>query len=287
MARVIGIRYGISSSESYNAGDARVDASHTATYVVEMDNEDQTQPSVLATPGVPAIGQPSLIIEGGYCVSRECTEIAPLIWEVACEFSNAIGGSEEPDDTPPWDRTPKWEWGFETVEEPLLYDAQDDTKAIRNSAGEPLPPVTVPVALPVLTIQRTELTFSGQRILDYVNHVNSAEFWGAAAGQALMSGIDASQTTIQGVKAWEVSYTIKFKMDTHGWDLRLLDQGTYYWSGAVYASERVPFGDDAFQQVLGNLDGSGGRNDTSTPAFVTYKRYDEIDFNDLDLGPWG
>lgn len=286
MSSVLGIRFGVSSSETYNQTERKVDTTHSATYLVQMDSETSRENSVALVPGVPFIGMPSPIMPGAYCISRGISEIGPRVWEVEAEFSTSIDGGE-PDDVPSWDRQPEWSWSFETVEEPLLFDAQDDTVAITNSALEPLPPVGVPVAIPVLSIKRSELSFSPDTILDYVNKVNSSSFWGAAAGKALMAGISANQKKEQGFTVWDVSYTIKFKMDTHGWKLRLLDQGTYYWSGAVGSSQKIPFGDDAFQQVVGNLDGSGGKNSTTTPEFVTYERYDSSDFNTLDLGPWG
>lgn len=282
MASVLGVRYGVGSTETYNATRLKVDGSHVEIYVVQMDSVAQREDDVASVVGVPAIGAASSILTGAYCVSRNITEIAPLVWEVECEFSDSIDG-EAPNGDPPWNRTQKESWSFETIEEPLLVDAQDNSEPIANSAGEALPPVGVPVAIPVLTIRRTQQTFNPQTILDFVNHVNDATFRGAAAGQALMAGIQADPAEIQGTSVWEVVYSIKFKMDQYGWKLRLLDQGTYYWSGAVGTSQRLPFGDDAFQQIIGNLDGSGGKNTTATPEFVEYNRYDEADFSTLSL----
>ena len=287
MASVLGIRFGVSSTDTYNADKQRVDTTHRATYVVQMDSESARENSVANVAGVPRIGTPSPIMLGAYCVSRDISEIGPKTFEVEAEFSTNIEGGNQPDDRKPWDRTPEWSWSFETTEEPMLTDAQNNSKAIANSALEPLPPVTQLVAVPVLQIKRTELSFNGQTILDYVNRVNSSAFWGASANQALMAGINASQKQFDSFRVWEVTYTIKFKVDTYGWKLRLLDQGTYYWSGAVGTSQKIPFGDAAFQQVVGNLNGSGGENTTTTPSFVTYNRYDDANFNNLKLGPWG
>lgn len=286
MAAVLGIRFGVSSTDTYNSEKQRVDTTHRATYVVEMDNESARENSVANVAGVPRIGTPSPILPGAFCLSRDITEIGPKTFEVEAEFSTNIEGGSEPDDRKPWDRTPEWAWSFETTEEPMLTDAQDTTKSIANSALEPLPPVTQLVAVPVLQIKRTELRFNGQTILDYVNHVNSASFWGASANKALMAGITANQKQFDSIKVWEVTYTIKFKMDTYGWKLRLLDQGTYYWSGAVGTSQKIPFGDSAFQQLVGNLNGSGGEATGTTPSFVEFNRYDSIDFNNLNLGPF-
>jgi hypothetical protein len=284
MGAVAGIRFGVSTSEQYDAEKQKVDSEHTATYVVIMQTEAAREPDVAATPGVPFIGSASPININARCVSRDITEIGPCTWEVTCTFSTNY--RTEPSDEFPWERLPSWLWGTESVEEPLLCDAQDDTKGILNSAREPLIPPTSPIAVPVLTISRYESTFTPNTILAYVNKVNSASFWGAAANQAFMAGINATQEILDGWRVWKATYTIKFKIDSRGWRMRLLDQGTYYWTGTVGSSEKKPFGDRAFQQVVGNLNGSGGQNTTASPSFVTYNRYDDADFNQLQLGPW-
>lgn len=284
--QVIGLRFGVGSDEKWNPEKLRIDTTHQATYVVWMDSESARENLVASVSGVPYIGMPSPIISGAVCVSRRINEAGPRIWEVEAEFSQQY--DTEPEEADPWDLAAEWSWSCEQQEEPLLYDAVDNTKAIVNSAGEPLPPISRQIAIPVLTIKRAEETFSGSTLLDYVNKVNSSTFWGAPAYTALMADISASQTSHEGVKYWEVTYQIKFNLlITAGWRARLLDHGTYYWSGAaINVGSKIPFGDDAFQQVLGNLDGNAYRNLTGTPAFVTYNRYETANFGSLSLGPW-
>lgn len=286
---LIGVQYGVSASESWNDKDLRKDVDHTAVYVVQSDDDSDREAEIGLTAGLPQIGSASDVYLGCTCIDRNISEQSPGVWHVECQFSsvtNGGGGEEVEEDVEPWDRQPEWFWGAETIEEPLLFDAQDTTQAIVNSALEPLPPITTPIVIPVLTIERYELDFDPQTILDYTNRVNESEFWGAAADQALMAAITAKPERINGERVWKVTYIIKFKMDSFGWAVRLLDQGTYYWSGTVGSSQKKPFSDDAFQQVLGNLDGSGGRNATTTPAFVEYNRFEAAEFNDLELGPW-
>lgn len=282
---VVGIRFGVGSNENWNAEKLRVDASHKATYLVRMDSETARENSVALVSGVPYIGAPSPVLSGAVCISRTINEVGPNTWEVEAEFSQQY--DTEPQETEPWNLDPEWSWSCEQQEEPLLYDAVTED-AILNSAGEPLPPISRQIAIPVLTIKRAEASFSGSTILDYVNHVNSGTFWGAPAYTALMADISATQANHEGVGYWEVTYQIKFNLlVTAGWRARLLDHGTYYWSGAARGvGRKVPFGDDAFQQVLGNLDGNGYRNDTTTPEFVVYNRYETADFSTLSLGPW-
>ena len=286
MAKVLGVQYGVTSSEEFDTEKFRVDSSHDAIYIVQMDSDTANQDEVAEVSGVPFIGMPSPWLSGAYCVSREISEQTSKIWHVAATFKNNL--ENQPENDPPNFITPSWSWGFEVVEEPLLEDAIEDDKPIENSAGERFPTVTAPVAVPVLTIKRNEFDFSGERILTYLNHVNSDEFWGADPYQAFMAGVTASQTTVNEQKMWEVQYIIKFKMDEYGWRLRLLDHG-HYSKGApdidgVYAKQ--PFGDTAQQQLLGNLDGEGGPNLGDKPVFLQFNKYEKIDFNDLNLGPW-
>lgn len=286
---LIGVQYGVSASESWNDSDLRKDTDHTAIYVVQSDDESDREAEIGLTSGVPKIGSASDVYFGCTCISRNITEQSPLVWHIECQFSsvsNGGGGDEVEEDVEPWDRQPEWFWGAETMEEPLLYDAQDPDIAIANSALEPLPPITKPVVIPVLTIDRYELDFDPDTILLYTNKVNDGEFWGADIDQALMAAITAKPERINGTKVWKVTYVIKFKIDEYGWTVRLLDQGTYYWSGTVGSSQKLPFSDDAFQQVIGNLNGSGGKNTTTTPEFVTFNRYENANFDDLNLGPW-
>ena len=284
--QVVGIRYGVGSSEQWNPEKLRIDTTHQATYVVWMDSPTARETNVALVPGVPFVGMPSPILGGAVCISRRINEVGPRVWEVEAEFSQQY--ETEPEETEPWNLAPEWSWSCEQQEEPLLFDAVDQDKSIVNSAGEPLPPISRQIAIPVLTIKRSESSFSGSTILDYVNHVNSSTFWGAPAHTALMADISASQATHEGVKYWEVTYQIKFNLlVTAGWRARLLDHGTYYWSGGSKGvGAKTPFGDDAFQQVLGNLNGSGGQNVSATPAFVTYNRYETANFGSLSLGPW-
>lgn len=285
MASIQGIKFGCNSSESYDTENFRVNTEHTATYIILMDTESQRENSVALVPGVPYIGMPSPILPGALCASRSMTEIGPKTWEVEASFNNTFNGRQQkPDEQKPQDKSPEWSWSFETVEEALLWDAQDDSQPITSSAGEPLvPPPTTPIVIPILNLTRFETTFTPDTILTYTNQLNTTTFWGAAAGKVLCAGITAQPHIFEDEELWKVTYVFKFKLDDHGWKLRLLDQGTYYWTGTVGSSTQKNFGDNALEPVLGNLDGSGGKGTASTPSFVTYNRYDKQNFTSLQL----
>lgn len=286
-ATLLGITFQCSATETYNQDKYRIDAEHTAIYKIQCDDITDREDVVITADGCPYVGMDSAIIPGAKCTERNITEVGAGVWDVEARFSyNYI---KEPEEGDPWDATPTWNWSTETSEEPLLEDAQTGN-AIVNSAKQSFrSPPAHPIAIPVLTIERYELTFNGQTILDYTNHVNSATFWGATAGKVLCAGISAQQETLGDNKVWKVTYVFKFKCDTYGWKLRLMDEGSYYWEGDVGDSEKKPIKDDNMNNLVGLLDGHGHKLDMTTeytPVFLTYNRYDNVNFNLLNLGPW-
>jgi len=298
MSMVVGINLGRNGRDSWNNDQLRIDTQHTVVYKVVMTTgsglsgslwEAATEYNVAQVSGVPVIGSLSAIVAGAYCIDRQFNEVGPAVWEVECQFSNVSQkASEAQQSNEPWNLEPTWRWSSENIEVPLTFDADDPTKAIANSAGESIAGATTVIALPVLTIRRFELGFADSVIRNYTNRRNETTFWGYSAGKVLCSSITAEPEKRDNVKYWSVEYVFKMNVTDYGWDLLLLDEGTYYWSGgAPGAGVKTPFGDSAFQQVIGNLNGSGGKNTTTTPAFVgPYKRYKKADFNDLSLGPW-
>ena len=299
MSKVVGIRLGPTAQDTWNEKEYRIDTTHTEIHTVVMTTgtgltgslwEEARENIVANVSGVPKIGQASTILIGGVCVGRSFKEVGPAVWEVECTYDNTQKRADLTTEfNEPWELEPEWSWSFENMELPLTYDAQDPTRAITNSAGEPLPASTTPVAIPVLTIRRAELGFDDAIIEDYVNHVNSTAFWGRDPDKALMAGITANPARRDDVKYWMGEYVIKFNPLEDGWKFKPLDEGTYYWVGGVGTGVKTPFGDDAFQQVVGNLNGSGGKNTSPlTPQFVDppYNRYDSANFNTLNLGPW-
>lgn len=298
MSMVVGINLGRNGRDSWNNDQLRIDTEHTIVYKVIMTtgtglsgslDESANEYSVSLVSGVPSIGSLSALVSGAFCINRQFTEVGPAVWDVECTFSNTSKkASEANSSNEPWDLDPTWRWSSENIEVPLVFDADDPTKAIANSAGESIAGATTVIALPVLTIKRFELGFSDSTIRNYTNRRNEATFWGYDAGKVLCSSITADPEKRDNVKYWGVEYVFKMNTTEYGWDLLLLDEGTYYWSGGSPGSGvKVPFGDSAFQQVIGNLNGAGGRNTTTTPEFVgPYKRYKKADFNSLNLGPW-
>jgi len=297
---LVGVRFGTNANESWNAGDRRIDGEHSAVYVIQTASESEREDVVLETSGLPEIGDKSTVVDYAFCKSRTCTEIGSNSWEVEVSFDNhksSEKGTDDPDDKDPWNRFPVWSWGSETIEVPLIEDAQAENKPFVNSAGDPFPPALTPVSLAVLTIKKATLNFRAFDIPLFVNHVNNKKFWFADPGQAYFADMRADPTKHDNQWVWDVTYVIKFKIDAVGWSMKILDQGTRHFekrnltsgsssTGLPYEIVKVPFGDDAFQQELGNLDGKGYENKTDVKVFLDFERFPAADFNVLKLGPW-
>lgn len=283
MSYVAGVRVGLNTSQTWNEEQMRIENTRTKVFVVIMDSPSAEEDDVAAVPGVPYIGSFDTIA-GGFCKSREFNEVAPAVWEVTVEYDNTFKQPEntDPNNPDPWDMSPQWSWSSETIDVPIVKDAITGD-AITSSAWEPLPPITAPMTIPVLTIRKALATFDEGDIQEYTNKTNSQAFWGWSMDKAYMFSINASPEKQGNTKFWRVEYVIKFKQDK--WTVELLDQGTYYRDPLTL--DKIPFGDAAFQQVTGNLDGTGFRNDTGTPAFVgPFNTVTRKDFNILGLGPY-
>lgn len=192
---------------------------------------------------------------------------------------------------PPENRTPEWAWDFETIERIITQDVNGVPTV--NGVGEPFE-LTVPRALPVLTIERWEQTFDPNTILNYMNKVNDAAFWGAPVGTALMAGIRDRKDTQEiwnGVFYRKVTYTIKFALpfiadSLEGWKEILLNRGTFFYDD-IDPALKFHFTDENGAQITGNLDAQGfALADGLPPELLRFDIFEEADFSALNLGPY-
>jgi hypothetical protein len=200
------------------------------------------------------------------------------------------------ENTPPDQRQPEWYWDFEIVERPFTRDVDTD-KLVASSAGEVIEMVTQ-YAIPILHIERHQLDFDPNTITDYVNHRNSADFWGVSPGDVLMAGISDRKDTQMiwnGTYFRKVSYVLKFAIPfipdvQEGWTELLCDAGTYYYD--IDTDDRLQFIDRHGNAITGRLDGAGfplsdyETDPNAPPVILRFNRFPEADFNELDLGPF-
>lgn len=274
------------------------------TYLVLGDTLSDTRWEIEATAGIPLIGEPYL---GGICKrlsSKEITRVrhpvtgyACGLWEVDAEWDNNVNEEEEQD---PTERTPKISWSSET--ENVVLEKDQDGRALITGAGEPLF-YEVPRVVPVLSVTRYEpYPFDPDVILNYVNHTNSSEFYGAPIGCAYMKDISTEEEVIEGVRYIKASYVIKFKIDKdengapqeYGWAAKLLHEGHKYRDSddtiQVWMSKEgqpatvnlyYPNGTDQIGGYIIPED-----NPEGYPEYLVFYPFPETDFNDLNLGPY-
>jgi hypothetical protein len=281
MAELVGIQNG-GVSGSTTLSDGVITDEFTETYLVKADSADEREPTIANVAGIPQIGE---FWTGGSdtsfaarCTAVTATEKDALVWEVVCTFTTDTNEQDEEADKDPEARTPKVSWSYRTIQEVMEEDAEGTPTL--NSFGDPLFPMH-DIAIPVLTVTKIKKVFAATEILDYVNTANSDAFYGAAAKHAMITGINASQTSIQGEQFWEVTYVVEFRIDKT-WELRLLDHGSKYKDAA---GDEVNFKVEG-QPTTGNLDGLGGKAPEGVSAFITFQRVNLQAFADLELGPF-
>ena len=226
---------------------------------------------------------------GGFAIREQSAERDPqkrTRWIIDLTGDDQMTDQEKEDkDKPPDQRRTEWSWDFETEEIAMTKDV--DGEDVVNSVFDPIE-VTTPVIIPVLTIERQENGFDPDTILNYVNHVNDATFWGAQAGSVLCAGIrERKGETFNGVEYRAVSYVFKFRIPNitdviEGWKLLLLDHGP----NAINQStgDKEAFTDAEGRKITTNLDASGLPIDPGDPPHILrFKQFKEADFGSLNL----
>lgn len=267
------------------------------SYFVVGDTTATTHDTIVNVSGVPQLFSS---LNGAYCTERNPKEIDIVInpltsirtglWEVECKFTTDFDPEQS---QPPESQTPILRWYGEQEEEVMEKDADNEPVATANN--EPIL-LTKQTVLPVLEITRFEFApFDPQTILLYANHINSAVFYGAPIGTALMMPPEAEEEVRNNTKYVRVTYRIKFKLKedpdnpetflSNTWDIEVLHQGTLVSKTGitppVVATD--PFGNPR----IVNLDNTGRELPASSdPEFLTFKQFATRDFNNLNLGPF-
>jgi len=265
------------------------------TYIILGDDTSQSEEAIILTSGLPPLFYP---LRGAYCkeqrpkeistIRHPVTGVAAILWEVACDFDSSV----DPDQNqPPEAQEPDVSWGGEVGEELLEKDAVTGDP-IQTDAEEPILLMT-PVVFPILKIERYELwPFDPDTMLDYTQHTNSATFWGAPPGCALMLPMETSTKQIIEETAYvRVTYQIKFKMKKEAgvfkedtWKARVLHHGFKY---RPKPGPPVIYQDRHGNPATVNLTVGGFKlPDGNTPEYKEFNRLYKANFNNLSLGPF-
>jgi len=283
----------------------RLVRTYTDSYKVEADNEDQGPLTIILALNV-LIGEP--FFDDPFAFAKTVGEAVReegnrLIWNVPIFYTTQfpqVDADEVAADVAPEDRRLKRRWSFETLNEVFTGDAITADEPAINSLGEPIE-VTHDIVIPVLTVEKWAIDFAAQEILDYVNHVNAAAFYGAPAKTALMAGIEAEEDSgevYQGVQYDRVRYVIKFKIpiteSSKGWLMRVADQSTMHrdpddnLNFVPYLSD-VSATDGVRSQITGKLDGIGFKLPDGDPLFYLpdgtgFNQFKTANFDTLAIG---
>ena len=292
MPTIKGYRQASELSGAIELGSDKVISRYSIEFIVIADNASQGPLTIRETAGLPLVGLDTYVYQGESDTTAVCKRKTPrndpkqpLVWYVKCEFDNDPSSNsqenEENKDSA-LNRPADLEWDAEFGEEVLFLDFSTPRRPIVNPVGHMFdPPVTRRVIYPVLTIGRFQATFLPATILAYVDHTNSESFYGASAGQALMTQIRAQKVVEDGSQLWRVDYRIRFAVSEDGFDLRPLQQGSHHYDNILnknlvaFVEDQVPY--------IGNILEEGTDGTDFPPEFARFKAYPSANFADLAL----
>lgn len=272
-------------------------AKFSRTYYVLSDNLSQNEATIIATSGIPPLLS---LLSGAWCMEKKGKEITRVIhpvtgvpavlWEVTASFDSDVDVDEA--DQSPEARTPKVRWYGENEEELLEKDAITGD-AIQTVPGEPIL-IEVPYVRPILEVKRFELPpFDPDTQLDFANHTNSAAFYGAPEGTALMLPIEASEEqVVDQVRVITVTYKVKFNIKEEGggmaidtWKAKPLHHGFKFFPAVGEPAE--VYNDKHGNPATINLAADGTQlGDGDNPVFLSFNRFPKANLNLLNLGPF-
>lgn len=260
------------------------------TFDIYMTDHRDTSVVARLAPGVPREGDPHDVDPGLHCtaVSVVQDEKAWYIHRCECEYaSNVQTTGENPLEAPAQIR---WEGGVSREDANFAFDDNGNPIIpIVNSAGTPFerqPQYFRPAARYVVTRNQSE--YNHLLYLPYLGKTNKFTFKGASPGTAIIMDISANRLTTDGgaFYYWQATFVIEFTANPFGWDVTLLDNGTYEIGPNGKLREILS---ENLQPVTSpvRLNGSGVKLPDNTPFnqsvyrnFVVQRR---VDFAPLNL----
>jgi len=284
---------------------------YTRVYYVETNSKHDDAIVVLSCTTLPAMFSSYQTSSSqdllAYCISRDPQQIGPMHWEVTItndskqntdEGKEPGGGGGNNNQTDPEKWFSKVSFGFEKRTVPVPWTkkkpnniyvpgdgvGQDLWYAVSNAAGEPYDPVPVKDSYyPVVTFSAFVKYFNADNAIKYIGALNQDLFWGAVPGTLQCTAYETpgmEYKKIGNVDVWY--YPIKFEMryDADGWDVRVLNAGSYYLVGTTKKAFLTAEG----QPYIGMLTSTGGKlADGSKTIFNTAYEYTRLPFSSLGL----
>lgn len=297
---------GISIDDASGSINKDGEREYRIVYKVQVDDKRDGAAAVRTAFGIPNLGDaynPGNDSDfEAVVISKEPRRVpdCPFEWEVEVVYSTNTGQREPKQYANPLAEPPEITFGFEErriiipgryndpLGPPSGKEWQQGIFAPNGELFDPQPEATY--ADPVWNIKRNvafgSVTYGG--LMALANAVNSDYFNGAESRQLKMK---PAQASIRWHKAigdyWEVSYALIYRWET--WDIQVLNQGTYYFSGGKPTSvwgttvNRLVKRDASGCPLVVNLTTNGDINNSATPTFTRIRFYREIPFSSLGI----
>ncbi len=230
------------------------------------------------------------------CTNVMARAIGLILFEVTCTYTTG----EETED--PLDAPMRVSWGRRSVR--LRVDKDANNQAIINSAGEPIR-IERDFRLPLLRLERNELTFDGIQMGQYGDSVNADGFRGAPAGTCwleppLAERVIADNDTVYYRVIYEIIYNPLARDTTEitapdrspaygsciGWQWRFRDEGLRAWEEVDSVWVRDNIKDKESEPITEPvaLNGSGEvQAKGAAPVWLYYQQMPSVNWAPLHL----
>lgn len=280
----------------------------TVIYKVQSNDKRDGAITVLATPGIPNIGDQ---YQAGnesdnrvVVVNKQAAQVAgcPFEWTVTITCSNDIevDPAEYLFKDNPLAKPAEISYGFQSrrIKVPGYFNNpnspptnKDWQQGIFMPNGEILEPQPeVEIDEPILTIRKNKAAnqVSGQQFMELNNCVNSGPFQNAESRQLKLKIPHAVRQWHKNVGYYfEVTYSMAFRWET--WDIQFMNIGSYYFVGGKPTNPwsttalRATKEDKMGNPLLVGLTTNGDINTSGTLTRTRIRFFREIDFNSLGL----
>lgn len=279
---------------------------YTVIFKVQTNDKRDGAAIVRVAPGIPSIGDtysigndtdPTAVV-----IDKQVNQVqgCPFEWEVTVICSNDMevdpAGFVYQDN--PLAKPPDISYGIQTrrilvpgrfnnpIGPPADKGWQAGIYAPNGDLFEPQPETEIDE--PIWTFKRNVATVSGPVMMALNNCVNADPFQGAEPRQLRLKIPTAVRQWHKSIGYyWEVTYTLIYRWET--WDIQILNQGYYYWSGGkptnvwstttLASVKRIANG----ELRLLNLTTNGDLNTGSTPTFTRIRFFREVNFGSLGI----